>query len=76
MRGYWDDRGNHRGIRRGMLAYQRRGPVRPAENLVMAGRSREMYIRGGYNVYPLEVEHVLAEHPRWPGSPSSACRPR
>jgi acyl-CoA synthetase (AMP-forming)/AMP-acid ligase II len=22
-----------------------------------------MYIRGGYNVYPLEVENVLAEHP-------------
>jgi acyl-CoA synthetase (AMP-forming)/AMP-acid ligase II len=22
-----------------------------------------MYLRGGYNVYPLEVEHVLAEQP-------------
>jgi acyl-CoA synthetase (AMP-forming)/AMP-acid ligase II len=22
-----------------------------------------MYIRGGYNVYPLEVENVLVEHP-------------
>jgi acyl-CoA synthetase (AMP-forming)/AMP-acid ligase II len=22
-----------------------------------------MYIRGGYNVYPLEVENVLLEHP-------------
>jgi acyl-CoA synthetase (AMP-forming)/AMP-acid ligase II len=22
-----------------------------------------MYIRGGYNVYPLEVEQVLSEHP-------------
>jgi len=22
-----------------------------------------MYIRGGYNVYPLEVEQVLTEHP-------------
>lgn len=22
-----------------------------------------MYIRGGYNIYPLEVENVLAEHP-------------
>jgi len=32
-------------------------------NLVLVGRSTEMYIRGGYNVYPLEVEHVLAEHP-------------
>ncbi len=23
-----------------------------------------MYIRGGYNVYPIEVENVLAEHPK------------
>jgi acyl-CoA synthetase (AMP-forming)/AMP-acid ligase II len=23
-----------------------------------------MYIRGGYNVYPAEVEHVLADHPQ------------
>jgi acyl-CoA synthetase (AMP-forming)/AMP-acid ligase II len=22
-----------------------------------------MYVRGGYNVYPVEVEQVLAEHP-------------
>ena len=22
-----------------------------------------MYVRGGYNVYPLEVENVLADHP-------------
>ena len=32
-------------------------------NLVLVGRSGDMYIRGGYNVYPLEVENVLAEHP-------------
>ncbi len=32
-------------------------------NLVLLGRVDDLYIRGGYNVYPLEVEHVLAEHP-------------
>jgi acyl-CoA synthetase (AMP-forming)/AMP-acid ligase II len=32
-------------------------------NLVLAGRVGDMYIRGGYNVYPLEVENVLVEHP-------------
>lgn len=32
-------------------------------NLVLDGRVDDMYIRGGYNVYPLEVEHVLDEHP-------------
>jgi len=31
--------------------------------LRLAGRSKEMYVRGGYNVYPMEVEAVLAEHP-------------
>ena len=31
--------------------------------LHLAGRSKEMYIRGGYNVYPMEVESALADHP-------------
>ncbi len=29
----------------------------------LAGRTTEMYIRGGYNVYPMEVETVLGRHP-------------
>jgi acyl-CoA synthetase (AMP-forming)/AMP-acid ligase II len=29
----------------------------------LAGRAKEMFIRGGYNVYPAEVEAVLAAHP-------------
>ena len=32
-------------------------------NLRLVGRSGEMYIRGGYNVYPAEVEAVLSQHP-------------
>jgi acyl-CoA synthetase (AMP-forming)/AMP-acid ligase II len=31
--------------------------------VVLAGRSQEMFIRGGYNVYPVEVEAVLGQHP-------------
>ncbi len=31
--------------------------------LRLAGRRKEMFIRGGYNVYPAEVEGVLADHP-------------
>ena len=31
--------------------------------LHLAGRTKEMFVRGGYNVYPLEVEGVLASHP-------------
>src|SRR5205807_565169 len=33
-------------------------------NLYLSGRTKEMYIRGGYNVYPVEVEAVLHEHPK------------
>ena len=31
--------------------------------LHLSGRSKEMYVRGGYNVYPAEVESVLLDHP-------------
>jgi acyl-CoA synthetase (AMP-forming)/AMP-acid ligase II len=31
--------------------------------LWLSGRASDMIIRGGENVYPLEIEHVLAEHP-------------
>lgn len=30
----------------------------------LVGRAKEMYIRGGYNVFPLEVEAVLCQHPK------------
>lgn len=30
--------------------------------LRLVGRSNEMYVRGGYNVYPVEVEGVLSGH--------------
>ena len=31
--------------------------------LFIVGRSKELIIRGGYNVYPLEIEDVLHAHP-------------
>jgi acyl-CoA synthetase (AMP-forming)/AMP-acid ligase II len=31
--------------------------------LRLVGRRNDMVVRGGENVYPLEVEHVLVEHP-------------
>jgi acyl-CoA synthetase (AMP-forming)/AMP-acid ligase II len=31
-------------------------------DLRLDGRSTEMYIRGGYNVYPIEVENCLGQH--------------
>ncbi|HVV08044.1 class I adenylate-forming enzyme family protein [Amycolatopsis sp.] len=39
------------------------GSFTPEGNLVLSGRASDLYIRGGYNVYPLEVENVLTEHP-------------
>jgi acyl-CoA synthetase (AMP-forming)/AMP-acid ligase II len=39
------------------------GRLSPEGNLQLSGRSHERYIRGGYNVYPAEVEDVLASHP-------------
>lgn len=32
--------------------------------LHLRGRKSEMFIRGGFNVYPLEVENVLLQHPK------------
>jgi acyl-CoA synthetase (AMP-forming)/AMP-acid ligase II len=40
------------------------GRVDARGNLVLAGRAKEMFIRGGYNVYPLEVENALQSHPK------------
>jgi acyl-CoA synthetase (AMP-forming)/AMP-acid ligase II len=39
------------------------GRLTPEGNLQLSGRAHERYIRGGYNVYPAEVEDVLASHP-------------
>jgi len=64
MSGYWRDPAGTAAtlvdgwIRTGDLArIDERGLVR------LAGRSTEMFIRGGYNVYPAEVEATLAAHP-------------
>ena len=32
-------------------------------HLVLRGRRKEMFLQGGFNVYPVEVENVLAAHP-------------
>ncbi len=32
-------------------------------DLIIAGRSKELIIRGGYNITPLEIETVLHDHP-------------
>lgn len=32
-------------------------------NLVVAGRQKDMIIRGGMNIYPIEIENILLKHP-------------
>jgi acyl-CoA synthetase (AMP-forming)/AMP-acid ligase II len=65
MRGYWNDPERTAEVlgADGWLRSSDLGRLDEARNLVLVGRADDMYLRGGYNVYPLEVEHVLAEHP-------------
>ncbi|MET0489768.1 MAG: fatty acid--CoA ligase family protein, partial [Acidimicrobiales bacterium] len=64
MAGYWrDPTATATALRDGWLFSGDLGYVDQAGCLVLAGRAKEMFIRGGYNVYPLEVEAVLSEHP-------------
>jgi acyl-CoA synthetase (AMP-forming)/AMP-acid ligase II len=64
MRGYWrDPERTAAAIRDGWLISSDLGRFDGDGNLILAGRAGEMYIRGGYNIYPLEVERVLSELP-------------
>jgi acyl-CoA synthetase (AMP-forming)/AMP-acid ligase II len=64
MTGYWrDPDATAAALRDGWLYTQDLGYVDENGCLRLAGRSKEMFIRGGYNVYPLEVEAILTEHP-------------
>ncbi len=65
MTGYW---GDPEGTRAAFTAdgYVRTGDLGWVDDrgrLRLVGRSKEMYVRGGYNVYPVEVEGVLSTHP-------------
>src|SRR5207245_585260 len=63
--GYWRDPEQTRAafttdgfVRTGDLGW-----VDDRGRLRLVGRSKEMYVRGGYNVYPVEIESVLSTHP-------------
>ncbi len=49
--------------RRRLPADGRLGYLRDDGNIVFVGRLKEMFKSGGYNVYPLEIEQAIAEHP-------------
>lgn len=65
MRGYWgDEEATSRALSEdGWLRTGDVGRLSPHGHLSLTGRRGDMYIRGGYNVYPLEVERVLTAHP-------------
>lgn len=64
MDGYWrDPDATAAALVDGWLRTGDLGLIDPWGNLRLAGRTKEMFIRGGYNVYPAEVEGVLADHP-------------
>jgi acyl-CoA synthetase (AMP-forming)/AMP-acid ligase II len=75
MTGYWQDPEATRAaftadgfVRTGDLGW-----VDDRGRLRLVGRAKEMYVRGGYNVYPVEVEAVLANAP---GVAAVAISPR
>lgn len=65
MRGYWHDDELTRTVidDEGWLHTGDLGTVGRDGNVRIVGRLKEMYIRGGYNVYPAEVEATLFDHP-------------
>lgn len=64
MSGYWNDpEGTAEAIVDGWMRTGDLALVDPTGAFRLQGRVKEMFIRGGYNVYPMEVESVLLEHP-------------
>ncbi len=65
MSGFWDDpeateaaSWSDGAVRTGDLGF-----IDERGRLHLSGRSGDMYVRGGYNVHPMEVEGVLADCP-------------
>jgi fatty-acyl-CoA synthase len=64
MLGYWQRPDETASTLRGEWLRTRDLATRDEEGfLTLVGRSREMYISGGENVYPAEIEAVYQEHP-------------
>lgn len=65
MRGYWQDPGRTAAVLDpdGWLHTGDNGSLDADGYLTLVGRRSEMYQRGAYNVYPVEVERVVSDHP-------------
>lgn len=66
MRGYWRDPEATAAVidGDGWVHTGDMGFLDAAGYLHLRGRQSEMFIRGGYNVYPAEIEDLLAKHPK------------
>ena len=66
MRGYWRDPDATARVidAEGWVHTGDLGWLDAAGYLHLRGRQSEMYIRGGFNVYPGEIEDALARHPK------------
>jgi acyl-CoA synthetase (AMP-forming)/AMP-acid ligase II len=64
MSGYWrDSAGTAAALTEdGFVRTGDLGVVDDVGRLRLVGRRKEMYVRGGYNVFPVEVEAVLSTH--------------
>jgi fatty-acyl-CoA synthase len=64
MLGYWENpRATAEAIQDGWLKTGDLGVQGSDGHVKLVGRLKEMFISGGYNVFPLEVEQVLESHP-------------
>ncbi|MBV9041085.1 MAG: long-chain fatty acid--CoA ligase, partial [Acidimicrobiia bacterium] len=65
MRGYWRDPEATAQVLDpdGWVTIGDLGRLDGAGNLTLVGRVGDSYVRGGYNIYPAEVEGVLSDHP-------------
>ncbi|KAJ1982651.1 hypothetical protein H4R35_000174 [Dimargaris xerosporica] len=65
MRGYWNDPANTAKAidQDGWMHSGDTGIFDPSGYLQIVGRTKDMVIRGGENLYPSEIENCLFEHP-------------
>ena len=63
--GYWDNpvESGRAFLPDGWLVTGDMAVQRPDGRVALCGRKKEMYVRSGYNVYPVEIENVLAADP-------------
>jgi acyl-CoA synthetase (AMP-forming)/AMP-acid ligase II len=65
MKGYWNNpKATEETLRQGWLHTGDLASMDEDGYLYLAGRKKDMIIRGGENIYPVEIENVLHGHPK------------